>query len=345
VSTRIHAHQTAVLVAAFVVSACSGSPIAASQVPWLAATSPAPSSSAAPSPARSGTPATPAEVVLRVTTEGGFIGPAARLAQLPEVVVYADGRILTPAPAPAIYPGPLVPVESVRDVGAAGVAAIRAAITAAGLDAGGGTSPWHRRRRGRHGLRRSGWRPDRHDALSRPRRRIAAGRRSAGIVGRSAARGRGDAPVTARRHDGAVGRPGGAGRGIRPNGLSRLRRARRSDRIRHHDAGAARSVAAADPVGVLRQVGPAGSRDHRPACRGGHRSGCCEARPGAGCREPAHGLHVGRRVIHAVRQPVAPRRGRTLTGRAHEGSRDAAPRGRPGRGTLRLSDGAGAAEA
>ena len=58
-------------------------------------------------------------MVLRVTTEGGFIGPAARLAQLPEVVVYADGRILTPAPAPAIYPGPLVPVESVRDVGAA----------------------------------------------------------------------------------------------------------------------------------------------------------------------------------------------------------------------------------
>jgi hypothetical protein len=80
-------------------------------------------------------------VVLRVTTEGGFIGPAARLAQLPEVVVYADGRIFTPAPAPAIYPGPLVPVESVRDVGAAGIAAIRAAITAAGLDAGGGTSP------------------------------------------------------------------------------------------------------------------------------------------------------------------------------------------------------------
>ena len=140
-STRIHAHQAAVLVAAFVVSACSGSPITASQVPSLAATSPAPSSSAAPSPAPSGTPATPAEVVLRVTTEGGFIGPAARLAQLPEVVVYADGRILTPAPAPAIYPGPLVPVESVRDVGAAGVAAIRAAITAAGLDAGGGTSP------------------------------------------------------------------------------------------------------------------------------------------------------------------------------------------------------------
>ena len=141
-STRFPVPQAAVIVAALavVVSACSGSPIAASRVPSPTATPAAPSPSAAPSPAPSSTPATPAEVVLRVTTEGGFIGPAAHLAQLPEVVVYADGRIFTPAPAPAIYPGPLVPVESVRDVGATGVAAIGAAITAAGLDTGGGTS-------------------------------------------------------------------------------------------------------------------------------------------------------------------------------------------------------------
>jgi hypothetical protein len=94
-----------------------------------------------PSSTPAGTPSATAELVLRVTVEGGFIGPAAHLGQLPEVVVYADGRIFTPAPVPAIYPGPLVPVESVRNVGAAGVAAIHAAITAAGLDVGGGTSP------------------------------------------------------------------------------------------------------------------------------------------------------------------------------------------------------------
>ncbi len=78
---------------------------------------------------------------MRVTTEGGFVGPAAHLAQLPEVTVYADGRIWTPAPVPAIYPGPLLPAELVRNVGTAGVAAIRAALTEAGLDVGGGTSP------------------------------------------------------------------------------------------------------------------------------------------------------------------------------------------------------------
>jgi hypothetical protein len=125
----------ALLVAiASLVAACSG---AAPTVTPPA--TPVPTPSGAPSPAPSESPA--AELVLRVTTEGGFIGPAAHLAQLPEVAVYADGRIFTPAPVPAIYPGPLVPVESVRNVGTAGLAAIRAAIAAAGLDVGGGTSP------------------------------------------------------------------------------------------------------------------------------------------------------------------------------------------------------------
>ena len=96
---------------------------------------------ASPSAPPSVSPSVAAELVLRITTEGGFIGPAAHLAQLPVVVVYADGRILTPAPVNAIYPGPLLPVESVRTVGASGVAAIRAAIAAARLDAGGGTNP------------------------------------------------------------------------------------------------------------------------------------------------------------------------------------------------------------
>jgi hypothetical protein len=138
-STRNPAPATAVVVFAIasLVAACSGSALTESP----AATLPLATSSPAPTPSPSGTPAASAELVLRVTTEGGFIGPAAHLAQLPEVAVYADGRIFTPAPVPAIYPGPLVPVESVRNVGAGGVAAIRAAIAAAGLDAGGGTSP------------------------------------------------------------------------------------------------------------------------------------------------------------------------------------------------------------
>ena len=128
-STRSPAIVTAaaVMSLASLLAACSSAP-------------PAPSS-ASPSSAPSPTAPALAELVLRVTSEGGFIAPSAHLAQLPVVVVYADGRILTPSPADGVDPGPLLPVESVRTVGAAGIAAIRAAISAAGLDAEGGTNP------------------------------------------------------------------------------------------------------------------------------------------------------------------------------------------------------------
>jgi hypothetical protein len=69
-----------------------------------------------------------------VTSEGGFIGPTATLATLPAVVVYTDGRIFTPAPQDAIYPGALLPALQVRDVGPAGAAAIAAAIRDVHLD-------------------------------------------------------------------------------------------------------------------------------------------------------------------------------------------------------------------
>ena len=94
---------------------------------------PPPTGVPVPTPAPSATPST-AELVLRVTSEGGFIGPAATLSALPAVLVYVDGRILTPAPQPAIAPTPLLPSVLVRDVGPAGVAAIVASIRAAGLD-------------------------------------------------------------------------------------------------------------------------------------------------------------------------------------------------------------------
>lgn len=75
-----------------------------------------------------------ARLILRVTSEGGFIGPAANLAAVPQVSVYADGRILTPGPADTIFPGPLLLPVAVRDVGPDGAARIVAAIRAAGLD-------------------------------------------------------------------------------------------------------------------------------------------------------------------------------------------------------------------
>jgi len=93
--------------------------------------SPAPSGT----PGASGSPAPGGTVLLlRVTSEGGFINPSANLAALPTVVVYADGRILTPGTPAGGNLSPLVMPVEVRDVGASGAAAILAAIRAAGLD-------------------------------------------------------------------------------------------------------------------------------------------------------------------------------------------------------------------
>jgi hypothetical protein len=73
-------------------------------------------------------------VLLEVTSEGGFINPSASLAALPTVVVYADGRIMTPGTPPSGSIDALITPVSVRDVGATGAAAILAAIQSVGLD-------------------------------------------------------------------------------------------------------------------------------------------------------------------------------------------------------------------
>ncbi len=81
---------------------------------------------------------TAAALLLKITSEGGFIGPTATLAALPTVAVYNDGRIFTPGVVPAIYPGPLLQGLSVRDVGPGGARSIADAIQTAGLDRPGG---------------------------------------------------------------------------------------------------------------------------------------------------------------------------------------------------------------
>jgi len=113
---------------AFLVAACGGATTSIAPSPSTVASG-APTPSIVPSPS-----AAPAALLLKVTTEGGFINPSASLAALPTVAVYSDGRILTPGIVDAIYPGPLVLPVAVRDVGTAGAAAILAAIKAAGLD-------------------------------------------------------------------------------------------------------------------------------------------------------------------------------------------------------------------
>ena len=76
-------------------------------------------------------------MLLEVTVEGGFISPSARLGQLPSVVVDADGKIYTQTVDDSGTPH-LIPGVDMRDVGAAGEAAILQAIHDAGLDKNGG---------------------------------------------------------------------------------------------------------------------------------------------------------------------------------------------------------------
>jgi hypothetical protein len=123
-------HGLAGALLATIVVACSTTP----------APTPASSVRVSPSPGSVGpsvsaSPSAPAaELLLKVTSEGGFINPVASLNGLPLVEVYGDGRILTPAAQDSIAPAPLLPAVEVRDVGPAGAAAIRAAIHGAGLD-------------------------------------------------------------------------------------------------------------------------------------------------------------------------------------------------------------------
>ena len=125
-----HPRRPATLVAclALAVGACG----AALPVP-----SDAPSSTAAPSaPSPSVVPDVSSPLpaptrLLEVTSEGGFINPLSTLSASPAVVVETDGRIFTPGVASG--DGLVAPVE-VRDVGAAGAAAILDAMRAAGLD-------------------------------------------------------------------------------------------------------------------------------------------------------------------------------------------------------------------
>jgi hypothetical protein len=120
------------IAAVFMLAACGGA-----VAPAGSSSAPAPSGTSAPSPSdspfASPVPAL-ATLLIKVTTEGGFINLEATIAALPTVAVYADGRIITPGPVDAIAPGPLVFPLVVRDVGPAGAAAILGAIRQAGLD-------------------------------------------------------------------------------------------------------------------------------------------------------------------------------------------------------------------
>jgi hypothetical protein len=63
----------------------------------------------------SATPAPdPDRVVFRIDRDGGFVPPGMLLGRLPQIVVYADGRVVTQGPQIEIFPAPLLPSLQLR---------------------------------------------------------------------------------------------------------------------------------------------------------------------------------------------------------------------------------------
>ena len=73
------------------------------------ASGPASSGAAGPVTESASLPASGDAVVLRVEQRGGFVPPQWLASRLPSVSVYADGRVISDGPVPAIAPGPALP--------------------------------------------------------------------------------------------------------------------------------------------------------------------------------------------------------------------------------------------
>jgi hypothetical protein len=81
-------------------------------------------------------PVAPADLVLRERTIVGFMAPQARFAGLPSISVYGDGRVITTAPQPAIYPGPARPGLQIQTLSASDVVRLRDLAAKAGVGSG-----------------------------------------------------------------------------------------------------------------------------------------------------------------------------------------------------------------
>jgi hypothetical protein len=112
-----------VLVIAAVVAACSSG----------ATASPSPVTSPSPSPVPYPIDTSSSSLVLRVDTTGGFVGPGAMLARVPEFSLYGDGHVVVPGGQMAIFPAPLLPAVAEARLTSAEVQQLLAAADAAGL--------------------------------------------------------------------------------------------------------------------------------------------------------------------------------------------------------------------
>jgi hypothetical protein len=82
------------------IAACAGATATATSFP-TATGAPTATAVASPTPAYAVDPA-PDKLVVRITSEGGFINPAALLTRLPVFALYGDGRVLTETTEPIV---------------------------------------------------------------------------------------------------------------------------------------------------------------------------------------------------------------------------------------------------
>ncbi len=73
------------------------------------------------------------DLVLRISTDGGFVAPGQVLTRIPEFSLYGDGTVVTVGPQIAIYPAPALPNLQMQRVSEAGVQRILEAAREAGL--------------------------------------------------------------------------------------------------------------------------------------------------------------------------------------------------------------------
>jgi hypothetical protein len=73
--------------------------------------------------------------ILVIGHEGGFVTPEMTFTNLPSLVVYADGRVVTLGAQILIYPGPALPPLFEAQLSGAGLDALRDALADSGLDA------------------------------------------------------------------------------------------------------------------------------------------------------------------------------------------------------------------
>lgn len=78
-------------------------------------------------------PALPGGLVLQVAQVGGFVTPEMLAGRLPQVSIYADGRVISEGPVTAIYPGPALPNVQVASVDEATVRGLVEQALAAGV--------------------------------------------------------------------------------------------------------------------------------------------------------------------------------------------------------------------